>query len=247
MRKVLVLAVSLFFVMQSWAQTSGTLSVSVTTSSTGGNYAPRNVVAIWIEDSSGKFVKTLLAYANSRITHLNTWEISSATSGTAYNRVDAITGATQNSHGTRTCTWNGTDYTGKLVADGEYKIKMELTDKNSTGNTSTIIFTKSSSSLKLNPANQTSFSSISLIWTPLTTGIESLKSTENIFVYPNPGKDIFNINANNFIRFELISLSGSLVSKGTEKKIDLKGNPPGIYLAYIITTEKTYIRKIIKE
>ena len=45
------------------AQTNGTLSVSVTTSSTGGNYAPRNIVAIWIEDSSGKLVKTLLAYA----------------------------------------------------------------------------------------------------------------------------------------------------------------------------------------
>jgi len=46
------------------AQTNGTLAVSVTTSSTGGNYAPRNIVAIWVEDNSGKFVKTLLAYAN---------------------------------------------------------------------------------------------------------------------------------------------------------------------------------------
>ncbi len=89
------------------AQTNGTLAVSVTTSSAGGNYAPRNIVAIWIEDSSGKFVKTLLAYANSRKNHLETWKTSTTTAGSAYNTTDAISGATQTSHATRTCSWNG--------------------------------------------------------------------------------------------------------------------------------------------
>lgn len=86
------------------AQTNGTLSVSVVISSTGGNFAHRNVLAIWIEDNIGKFVKTLLAYANSRKTHLNTWEASTTTAGSAFNSVDAITGATQSTHSTRTCS-----------------------------------------------------------------------------------------------------------------------------------------------
>jgi len=38
--------------------TNGNLSVTVTTSSAGGEYTPRNVVAIWVEDNNGVFVKT---------------------------------------------------------------------------------------------------------------------------------------------------------------------------------------------
>lgn len=73
------------------AQTCGTLSVSVATSSSGGNYAPRNILGIRIEDNSGKFVKTLLAYANTRKTHLNTWEASTTTAGSVFNSVVDIT------------------------------------------------------------------------------------------------------------------------------------------------------------
>lgn len=71
-RNLLTLLLFFFCIAQIQAQTSGTLSVSVTTSSAGGNYTPRNILAIWVEDSSGKFVKTLLVYANARMTHLNT-------------------------------------------------------------------------------------------------------------------------------------------------------------------------------
>jgi len=134
MKRITILAVFIITGLQISAQTTGKLDVSVTTSATGGNYAPRNIVAIWIEDESGNFVKTLLAYAEKRIQHLNTWEKATSAKGSMYNRTDAITGATQSSHGTRTCSWNGTDYNKNLVADGKYYVCMELTDKNATGN-----------------------------------------------------------------------------------------------------------------
>jgi hypothetical protein len=120
----------------SWinAQTDGVLNVTATTSSAGGNYAPKNIVAIWIEDDQGNFVKTLLAYAQNRKTHLNTWEASTTAAGSPFNTVDAITGATKTSHGTRTCSWNATDINGAIMPDGTYKVWFELTDKNSTGN-----------------------------------------------------------------------------------------------------------------
>ena len=143
MKKIYSTAFSIFFFAVSlFAQTSGELTVTVTTSTTGGNYSPKNIVAIWIEDDAGNFVKTLLAYAQTRKTHLNTWQASTTAAGSPYNTVDAITGATKSSHGTRTCYWNASDVDGEIVIDGTYKIWMELTDKNSTGNFSSFSFVK---------------------------------------------------------------------------------------------------------
>ena len=141
--------------------TSGTLSVSTLTSSAGGGFAPRNVVAIWIENSAGSFVKSLLVYAATRKSDLTNW---SSNSGGSV--VSAITGATQSSHATRTCTWDATNVAGTVVADGTYKVCMELTDKNGTGNFSTFTFTKGPTAVSLTPSNVASFSNISIVWTP---------------------------------------------------------------------------------
>jgi hypothetical protein len=51
-------------------KTDGTLTVKATTSTYSGEYAPHNVVAIWIESGSGTFVKTLLAKAGVREQYL---------------------------------------------------------------------------------------------------------------------------------------------------------------------------------
>jgi hypothetical protein len=138
------------------------LIVSVVTSSAGGGYAPKHVVAIWIEDNAGKFIKTLTVYAQARAYDLTNWENSSAG-----NSVDAVTGATQSSFGTIYGSWNGTDVSGKVVADGTYKVCMELTDKSSTGNFASFTFTKGTVAQTQTPANVTSFSSVSIKWMPL--------------------------------------------------------------------------------
>ena len=167
------------------AQTSGTLTVTVTTSEAGGSYQPRNIVAVWIEDDAGNFVKTMLAYAQNRITHLNTWEASTTAAGSPFNVVDAITGATRPSHNIRISTWDGTDINGILMPDGTYHVCMELTDKNSTGNYSSFVFEKSESSFVITPLNVPSFSSIEIKWG--TLDIEFVENTPTI--YPN-GQDI---------------------------------------------------------
>lgn len=230
------------------AQTNGTLSVSVTTGTTGGTYSPRNVVAIWIEDNSGKFVKTLLAYANTRKTHLNTWEASTTAAGSAFNITDAISGATQSSHGTRTCQWNGKDYSGKLMADGVYKIQMELTDKNATGNTASFTFTKGPNTQNLAPANVPSFSSISINWSSSTTGINPEITTSNtIVVYPNPGTGQFTVLGEDIKTVEVNDLSGKLISKSNTPFFNLASYPKGIYFVSVKTVQMTVIKKIIKE
>lgn len=138
------------------------LYVSVATSTAGGNYSPRNIVAIWVTDSSGKFVKTLTVYADKRKSDLTNW-----VSASNKNTTDAVTGATLTSFGTITAKWNGTNTSGTVVADGSYNLCMELTDKGGTGNYSKFEFTKGATELSLTPANVSSFSSISIKWMPL--------------------------------------------------------------------------------
>ena len=139
------------------SNTTGTLSVSILTVAPGGGFAPKNVVAIWIEDNAGVFVKSLLVYANARKKDLTTWYPNSGG-----NVVNATTGATQSSNTTRTCTWNGTDVSGAVVIDGTYKLCMNIAD----GQTAfaSFSFTKGPTAVNLTPANVTGFSNISITW-----------------------------------------------------------------------------------
>jgi hypothetical protein len=143
-------------------KTNGDLSVSIVTSTANGKYAPRNVTAIWIEDNSGTFVKTLLVNAQKRMKYLTNW-LSNTPEG---NTVDAITGATSTTFGTLACTWNGRDTLGIPVSDGTYRICVELADANYIENFAYFTFTKGISLDIQTPENKPSFSDISIKWTP---------------------------------------------------------------------------------
>lgn len=227
------------------AQTAGTLTVTATTSNAGGNYAPRNIVAIWIETEQGNFVKTLLAYAANRKTHLNTWEASTTAAGSAFNVVDAITGATRNSHDTRTCTWDGTDVNGNVVPDGNYKVRMELTDKNATGNFSSFTFVKDTLVQNLAPLNVPSFSSISIVWDPVLTGLEDHSLAENYQIYPNPSQGIFSVRGDDISWIEVVNGAGTVVYSGKSVTVDLSARPDGVYYARIHTGAGVAVKKIL--
>ena len=229
-----------------YAQTEGTLTVTAATSSAGGNYAPKNIVAIWIEDQQGNFVKTLLAYAQNRKTHLNTWEASTTAAGSPFNTIDAITGATKTSHATRTCTWNGTDVNGNLVTDGSYKIRMELTDKNSTGNYSTFTFTKDTNPENQTPGNVPSFSSISINWEPVITSVKDNYLEKNYHIYPNPSSGICRITGENISEIQVSNVAGRLIYNGNDAVVDISNQPDGIYLVKIMTDRGMVTKKILK-
>jgi len=127
------------------AQTNGVLTVTTTTERTGlpgKNYAPRHCLAIWVEDSEGKFVKTLLVNAAKYRNMLSRWASTTAAAGSRFNSVDAVTGATNNTHGTRSCKWDGTDLKGNVMPDGTYKIVMEITDQDRPGRLAEFVFVK---------------------------------------------------------------------------------------------------------
>jgi uncharacterized protein (TIGR03382 family) len=99
------------------------LSVTFTTTPNGGPFAPRNIVAVWIEDSNGAFVKTIGRWAATRVQYLLDWI------GKSGKDSDAISGATRSNHANPlTVTWDLKDRNGTAVPDGTYTIRMELAD-----------------------------------------------------------------------------------------------------------------------
>lgn len=129
------------------ANSSTNFTVSTTTYS--GHYAPRHVLAIWVENSSGTFVKTLVLNAAARKQYLTNWIKASA-----QNTTDASTGATLNAHSSHSVTWNLKDKSGTTVSNGSYKLCVEYTEDNATGKCSRFDFTVGSSSAVKQSASQ---------------------------------------------------------------------------------------------
>lgn len=136
---------------------SCSLAVTVTTTSAGGRYAPRNVGAIWISDGSDRFIKTLAVWADKRAKYLKRWNEATAAAGTPASRVDAVSSATRTSHGVRTAAWSCTNTAAMPVPDGAYKVCFELTDYDGPGPNSCVAFTKGPAPLTLTPPDSPSF------------------------------------------------------------------------------------------
>lgn len=123
---MLVATLASWSVLTRAAPAEANVVVTGTTTAHGGPYAPRNVVAIWIEDANGTFVKTIGRWANARTSRLVAW-VAKAGSGD----VDAVSGATRQDHTQRvTATWDLKNKAGTEVPDGTYTIRMELADSN---------------------------------------------------------------------------------------------------------------------
>lgn len=143
------------------ATSGGELSFTVRTVTANGNFSPRHVLAIWIEDLNG-FVKSRKVMANQRKQYLYTWVSSSN-----YNVVDAITGATLNSHQTHTVTWDCTDLNGEIVPDGDYVVWAEFTEQHAQGPLFSATFTKGPDTQVLTPPDETYFKDIVITFTPV--------------------------------------------------------------------------------
>jgi hypothetical protein len=201
-KKLPVIASSflLFFLLfssaKSFAQTVGTLTFSVVTTPPTGSYSGENVLASWIENNAGTFIMTKWKYTGGESDHLATWVAKSAKNGVG---ADANSGATLPGGQTITWLWDGTNTSGTNVADGTYKVWIENawgrnlvegTDKITTSFT----FTKGATQFTSNPANTSFFSTISLVWKPLSTGIEGTLESNEFNVYPNPSTGLLKID-----------------------------------------------------
>ena len=85
--------------------------------------------------------------------------------------------------------------------------------------------------------------------TILGTEENTLNRLEAVQIYPNPAKDILNIDLPNNIKdfsFELSDLLGhSLIKKQNESKINVSNLPKGVYLCTVKSGEDIVMRKVI--
>lgn len=106
---------------------TGTLRITMTTTTKPGLFAPQNVVAVWVEDAQGNFVKTIDRWSAVRTQHLVAWR---AKAGTA--DVDSVSGATRLDHATPIqIQWKLKDRDKQPVPEGTYTIRMESAEDNS--------------------------------------------------------------------------------------------------------------------
>jgi len=150
--------------------TTMTIDFQVTTTSPGGNFSPKNIGAIWVEDASGSFVKTLKLWADRRKQYLYIWNDQSGG-----NTVDGVTGATYSGHGTRTASWDFTDIAGDTVPVGDYTLIMEMTDQHSQGPQYSISFPFMGATETITPPEQSNFHNMQL-----TYDLNIIVGTKNI-------------------------------------------------------------------
>lgn len=184
MKRILsLLSLLAFFAGTVNAQTAGTATFQVTTVSNGGQYSPANVLAIWVKNSSGTFVKSMKVMAAQRIQYLYQWKASSS-----LNTVGAITGATLSSHQTHTIAWNCKNASNVLVADGDYQFWVEFADDDFQGPCTHYTFTKGPSAQTQNFTDATRFINVSIVWTPDPNGVE--ETVQPAKIIRNPGSDL---------------------------------------------------------
>ncbi len=256
--------ISLSFTSKLNAQTAGTLTFTYTQTAPSAS-ATKNVMAVWIEDNAGTFVKTKMRYwSNSTNDHLPSWVSKSAQSV-----VDATTGATRtastvpSAFGAKTITWDGKNASGALVSDGVYKVFVESSYCNpepSNGQhwlITSFTFTKGTATDHQTPTGPANFSNISLDWVPNTTAVEDIKDNSTLSVYPNPTKGSIVINYKDAKRIVIENVLGSVIYDENistvgmgSKTLDLKKYSNGVYVVKIesrnsgkITEQKVLLNK----
>lgn len=221
--------------------TAGTLTISAKVS-----YTSKYYYAVWVNNTSGTFLRTLTMYGNTSkyyadLVHWN--------SESAANKVNAATGATQSSILTYTSTWNGMNQANSaIVADGVYPVKIEMTSE-SYGTSSKYIstsFTKGPVAQTVTPTGVSPISLVSLTWTPVNTSIDNVEFSKLYNVYPNPAITSIYAAGNDIKQVQICSLAGKILLTSKEQNINLTSLTKGFYLAVIYAKDGMVVKKIEK-
>ena len=135
------------------------VTFDVTTAPQGGKYQPKNIGAIWIQNGSGQFVKSLEVWAKTRRRYLTKYN--AAVGGTSA-AIDVTASATLSSHKTHHVSWNLKDKSGAAVPAGKYSMWIEVTDADATGKSYSVDFDTSAGTQSITPADATGFGSMAL-------------------------------------------------------------------------------------
>ena len=254
--KSLFLSISLFVCATLSAQTTGTLTLAFSQTPHTSYQQTKNVMAVWIESSTGTFVKTRARNAGGGTSdHLAVWAVKAGGSAgncmaANCNVLGATTGATLTNFGNRSFSWDGTDASGNVVPDGTYKITVESTWNHGSAATTTrsYSFVKGAAQDLQTPASDANFTNITLAWNPGGSGLVEKTPEMNVAVQPNPSANgVFNVEFNYATRISAINLAGEEVytedvkMNEVAKTVDLSNLTNGVY--FICVTNGTSVSK----
>ncbi|HEY2732671.1 MAG TPA: DUF2271 domain-containing protein, partial [Polyangiales bacterium] len=114
--------------------------------------------AIWVQDSSGKFMKSLEVWAGIRSRYLSKY--SAARGGMP---VDVVASATLPNHRAHHVSWNFKDRSGASAPAGKYSLIIELTDTDFPGKFDSIDFDSSLGPQQITPPNAMYFTTMNLV------------------------------------------------------------------------------------
>jgi hypothetical protein len=131
-------------------RTKGSATLTFTTKAPGGKYKPANVGAVWIEDIQQRPVKRLQQWAGERLGCLAFY-----LSKTCRQYPDVVATATLANHMMpHNLTWDGTDFLGNVVPDGQYVVWIEVADVERVfGPRTTFQFTKGAQPVQMSMAD----------------------------------------------------------------------------------------------
>lgn len=241
------------------AQTQGTLTLTFTQTPHTSYTGNKNVMAIWIQTSSGTFVKTRKRNAGGGTSdHLPIWAVNSGGNANncmsgACNTVGATTGATLNNFGTINVSWDGTDASGNLVADGTYKITVESCWNH--GNTAkasrSFTFTKGPNADIQTPTDDANFTGIALAWNPSGAGVAEVASPLLVQISPNPtSSGQVEVSFNEATSITVYNMAGAEilvvpVLNEQKKTLNLSAVPNGIYFVEVSNGKTSVKEKIV--
>lgn len=142
----------------------GELKIEFKSKTYKGFYEPENCGAVWIEDAEGKYVATPAIWAELRTRNLFVWGARRCKA----DRPDAVTSATLPDHSKpHVVTWDGKDRAGKIVPDGMYVLKIEVTeDEFNYGRLTEIPFERGSEAFTLEPEDTEATADLKLTYEP---------------------------------------------------------------------------------
>ncbi|HEY4180256.1 MAG TPA: DUF2271 domain-containing protein [Kofleriaceae bacterium] len=128
-----LLAMAILGAAATTVEARGAVTITFTsTPSPTANYAPNNVLAVWIEKMDGTYVRTLDLQAAVRTQYLLAWN---GKIGNPNAEPDIISGASRIGYATATLSWNLKDKAGNLQPAGTYRIRLEQAQSNANSQT----------------------------------------------------------------------------------------------------------------
>jgi MYXO-CTERM domain-containing protein len=152
-------------------EAKGSVRITFTTTPSGGNYAPNNVVALWIQNGAGAHQRTVGVWSAVRTQYLISYRAAAGVNDANNLPADAVSGASRSNHqGNLVALWNLKDKAGNVVPDGTYTIRLELADENATtagqNNQGTFTFVKGPTAQVQNALANGGFTNVTIDYDP---------------------------------------------------------------------------------